>query len=71
MIQTRFTVLFGIEYPILNAPMAGAATAELAAAVSAAGGLGMICASRSASFARAPTARSASASSPPRPTPMR
>ena len=47
MIQTRFTVLFGIEYPILNAPMAGAATAELAAAVSAAGGLGMIGASLS------------------------
>jgi len=47
MIQTRFTALFGIEHPILNAPMAGAATAELAAAVSAAGGLGMIGASLS------------------------
>lgn len=40
MIQTRFTALFGIDHPILNAPMAGAATAELAAAVSAAGGWG-------------------------------
>ncbi len=47
MIQTRFTTLLGIEHPILNAPMAGAATAELAAAVSAAGGLGMIGASLS------------------------
>jgi len=45
MIRTRFTALLGIEHPILNAPMSGAATAELAAAVSAAGGLGMIGAS--------------------------
>jgi nitronate monooxygenase len=45
MIRTRFTALMGIEHPILNAPMSGAATAELAAAVSAAGGLGMIGAS--------------------------
>jgi nitronate monooxygenase len=47
MIQTRFTALFGIDHPLLNAPMAGAATADLAAAVSAAGGLGMIGASLS------------------------
>lgn len=47
MIHTRFTALFGIEHPILNAPMAGAATAELAVAVSDAGGLGMIGASLS------------------------
>jgi nitronate monooxygenase len=47
MIHTRLCDLFGIDHPILNAPMAGAATAELAAAVSAAGGLGMIGASMS------------------------
>ena len=38
----RLCDLFGIEHPIINAPMAGAATADLAAAVSGAGGLGMI-----------------------------
>jgi nitronate monooxygenase len=32
--------LLGIELPIIQAPMAGAATAELAAAVAIAGGLG-------------------------------
>ena len=37
---TRFTKLLGVEYPILLAPMAGASTAELTAAVSKAGGLG-------------------------------
>ncbi len=47
MIRTRLCELFGIEHPIINAPMAGAATGELAAAVSAAGGLGMIGASMS------------------------
>src|SRR4051794_1302509 len=47
MITTRLCQLFGIDHPIINAPMAGAATAELAAAVSAAGGLGMIGASLS------------------------
>lgn len=47
MIHTRLCALFGIEHPIINAPMAGAATADLAAAVSAAGGLGMIGASMS------------------------
>lgn len=47
MIHTRLCELFGIDHPIINAPMAGAATAELAAAVSAAGGLGMIGASLS------------------------
>ncbi len=33
---------FGVSVPVLNAPMGGAAGGELAAAVSAAGGLGMI-----------------------------
>ena len=47
MIHTRLCDLFTIEHPIINAPMAGAATADLAAAVSAAGGLGMIGASLS------------------------
>jgi nitronate monooxygenase len=47
MIHTRLCELFGIDHPIINAPMAGAATADLAAAVSAAGGLGMIGASLS------------------------
>ncbi len=42
MLHTRLCALLGIEHPIINAPMAGAAGAELAAAVSAAGGLGLI-----------------------------
>lgn len=42
MIHTRICDLFGIDHPIISAPMAGSATAELAAAVSEAGGLGMI-----------------------------
>jgi nitronate monooxygenase len=43
MLRTRLCDLFGIEVPLLNAPMGGGdAPAELAAAVSNAGGLGMI-----------------------------
>src|SRR5580658_4711069 len=42
MLKTRITELFGIEYPILSAGMGGVALAELAAAVSNAGGLGTI-----------------------------
>jgi len=42
MIHTRICEIFGIEHPIISAPMAGTATAELAAAVSEAGGLGLI-----------------------------
>jgi nitronate monooxygenase len=38
----RITDLFGIEHPILLAPMAGASTAELAIAVAEAGGLGSL-----------------------------
>lgn len=42
MLHTRFCDLMQIEHPIVNAPMAGPAGAQLAAAVSEAGGLGMI-----------------------------
>jgi NAD(P)H-dependent flavin oxidoreductase YrpB (nitropropane dioxygenase family) len=42
MIHTRLCDLLAIDHPIINAPMGGTATADLAAAVSAAGGFGMI-----------------------------
>jgi nitronate monooxygenase len=42
MITTPLCHLLGIEHPVLNASMAGTATGELAAAVSNAGGFGMI-----------------------------
>jgi nitronate monooxygenase len=41
-IQTRFTERFGIDHPIMLAPMDQVASGELAAAVTQAGGLGMI-----------------------------
>ena len=41
-IETRLTERFGIEYPIVSAPMAFAAGGKLAAAVTSAGGLGLI-----------------------------
>lgn len=41
-LRTRLTALLGIEYPIIQGGMAWTATAELAAAVSNAGGLGVI-----------------------------
>jgi nitronate monooxygenase len=41
-IETQVTRLFGIAAPILSAPMAGVAGGKLAAAVSMAGGLGLI-----------------------------
>lgn len=41
-VHTRLCDLLGIEHPIISAPMAGASDAALAAAVSAAGGLGML-----------------------------
>jgi nitronate monooxygenase len=41
-ISTRATKLFGVEHPIVLAPMDGIAGGELAAAVTRAGGLGMI-----------------------------
>src|SRR5262249_51934545 len=46
--HTRACELFGIEHPVLLGPMGSATSADLAATVSAAGGLGMIgCAGRS------------------------
>ena len=42
MITTPLCSLLGIEHPIFNASMSGTATGELAAAVSNAGGFGMI-----------------------------
>ena len=39
---TRLCELLGIKHPILQAPMAGTCTADLAAAVSNAGGLGAV-----------------------------
>lgn len=40
MIRTRFTEMFGLSYPVMSAPMALHSGGTLAAAVSAAGGLG-------------------------------
>ncbi len=42
MISTRLTKFFDIEHPIILAPMTLAAGADLAAAVAAAGGLGLL-----------------------------
>ena len=42
MIKTRITELLGIDYPIVQAPMGWIARAQLASAVSNAGGLGVI-----------------------------
>ena len=42
MIATRLTKLLGIQHPIIQAPMVGVDTPELAAAISNAGGLGSI-----------------------------
>lgn len=42
MIRTRLTEFFGIEHPIISAPMAGASGGVLAAAVTGSGGLGLI-----------------------------
>jgi len=42
MIKTKITEMLGIEYPVIQGGMAWIATAELAAAVSNAGGLGLI-----------------------------
>ncbi len=41
-LSTRLTEFFGIDHPVIQAPMAFAAGGKLAAAVSRAGGLGMI-----------------------------
>src|SRR5205085_4791263 len=42
MLQTWLTERFGITVPVVSAPMGGAAEGRFAAAVSAAGGLGMV-----------------------------
>lgn len=42
MLETRITKMFGIKYPIVQGGMAWIATAELVAAVSNAGGLGIL-----------------------------
>src|SRR5262245_30740877 len=53
-INQRFTEMFGVELPIIQAPMAGSSDAELAIAVSEAGGLGSIpCAMLTSEQARA------------------
>jgi nitronate monooxygenase len=41
-LHTRLTEILGIEHPIISAPMAFAAGGKLAAAVTKAGGLGLI-----------------------------
>jgi nitronate monooxygenase len=41
-LHTRLTELFGIEHPVISAPMGFVAGGKLAAAVSNAGGLGLI-----------------------------
>ena len=41
-IRTALTEAFGLEYPIVLAPMAGVGGGRLAAAVSNAGGLGLV-----------------------------
>jgi nitronate monooxygenase len=53
----RLQKLFGIEHPVLQAPMAGASTAAMAIAVSNAGGLGALgCAMMSGEQLRAAAA---------------
>ena len=42
MLTTKLCSLLGIDFPIINAPMSGTATADLATAVSKAGAFGMI-----------------------------
>lgn len=44
-INTALTSLLGIEHPLILAPMGGASGGRLAAAVSRAGGLGLVGAS--------------------------
>ena len=42
MITTALTEMFGLEHPIVLAPMGGVSGGRLAAAVSNAGGLGLV-----------------------------
>ena len=41
-IRTALTAMFGLEYPIVSAPMGGVTGGRLAAAVSNAGALGLV-----------------------------
>jgi nitronate monooxygenase len=41
-IETALTMAFGLDYPVVSAPMAGVSGGRLAAAVSNAGGLGLV-----------------------------
>ena len=52
MLQTRWSTTLGLQVPIVSAPMGGASGGELAAAVSRAGGLGMVAAGSSGSVAQ-------------------
>jgi nitronate monooxygenase len=62
----RIIDLFGVEIPILQAPMAGASTPEMAIAVSAAGGLGALpCAQYDLAGARAALAQVRAATAKP------
>ncbi len=70
-IRNRVTELLGVDVPIVQAPMGWIARAQLASAVSNAGGMGIIetssggsrrSATRSARCATSPTSRSASTS---------
>jgi nitronate monooxygenase len=45
-VRTRLTELVGVRHPIFQAPMAGATTPDLVAAVAGAGGLGMLAGTR-------------------------
>ena len=42
MLRTRFTEMFGVEHPIVQGGMQWVGRAELASAVSNAGGLGIL-----------------------------
>jgi NAD(P)H-dependent flavin oxidoreductase YrpB (nitropropane dioxygenase family) len=54
MLKTRLTELLGLRYPIILAPMVRMSSGHLAAAVSAAGGLGtfgdIVCTMSSSSY---------------------
>jgi nitronate monooxygenase len=66
MLQTAITERWGLDHPIVQAPMAGVAGGELAGAVSAAGGLGMLGVGRATpvGWVRAEAARAAASGRP-------
>jgi NAD(P)H-dependent flavin oxidoreductase YrpB (nitropropane dioxygenase family) len=66
MLRTRATALFGIEHPVLLGGMAGATSPELVAAVSNAGGLGILgCANKPADWVASRAAEIRSKTSKP------